>query len=162
MVLAMDLFTHGQQPGIRPLPDRMRPETLDEVVGQEHVLGDGSFLRVAIEGDALPSLILWGVPGCGKTTLARVVAKVTEAVFEPFSAVLGGVKEVREIAVQTAVEADAANVATGKGAVVLQHLKNSSKSQWNRMPMAMEQFRKTKLRNGCCLDLIISMPMAMG
>ena len=80
-----------------PLADRMRPRTLDEVVGHPELVGAGSFLRVAIERDEIPSLVLWGPPGSGKTTLARVVARVTRAAFEPFSAVLGGVAEVREI-----------------------------------------------------------------
>ena len=93
----MDLFDRGEPSGPRPLPDRLRPQSLDEIVGQGHVLGAGSFLRIAIEQDAVPSLILWGVPGCGKTTLARVIADATDAAFEPFSAVLGGVKEIRQI-----------------------------------------------------------------
>ncbi|MGM0575335.1 MAG: replication-associated recombination protein A [Myxococcota bacterium] len=75
----------------------MRPRSLDGILGQGDVLGPGSFLRLAIERDAIPSLILWGPPGSGKTTLARVVARSTDASFEPFSAVLGGVKQVREI-----------------------------------------------------------------
>ncbi len=80
-----------------PLAERMRPRTLDEVVGQAEVLGPGGFLRSAIEHDALPSLILWGPPGSGKTSLARVIAATTRARFVPFSAVLSGVKEVREV-----------------------------------------------------------------
>ncbi|MCB9786959.1 MAG: replication-associated recombination protein A [Deltaproteobacteria bacterium] len=96
--LTVDLFDtqRGQGEGA-PLADRMRPRTLDEVVGQDAVLGGGTFLRLAIERDAIPSLILWGPPGSGKTTLARVVAGSAQASFEPLSAVLGGVKEVREI-----------------------------------------------------------------
>ena len=80
-----------------PLADRMRPRTLDEIVGQEEPLSEGGFLREAVANDRVPSLIFWGPPGCGKTTLACVIANRTEAVFEPFSAVLGGIKEVRII-----------------------------------------------------------------
>jgi len=80
-----------------PLAERVRPTELDEVVGQEEVLGPGGFLREAIEADSLPSMILWGPPGCGKTTLARVIARSTRFRFVPFSAVLSGVKEVREV-----------------------------------------------------------------
>jgi putative ATPase len=79
-----------------PLAERIRPQTLDELVGQEDVLGEGRPLRRAIEGDRLPSIILWGPPGSGKTTLAHVVRQRTTAHFEALSAVLSGVKELRE------------------------------------------------------------------
>src|SRR4029077_10684265 len=79
------------------LADRMRPRTLDEIRGQEEALGPGTPLRRAIETDALRSLILWGPPGSGKTTLAHVIRRLTRAHFEAMSAVLSGVKEVREI-----------------------------------------------------------------
>jgi len=75
----------------------MRPRTLDEIVGQEEILGEGRLLRRAIERDQVPSMILWGPPGSGKTTLARVIAGLTKSEFVPFSAVLGGVAQVREI-----------------------------------------------------------------
>jgi putative ATPase len=80
-----------------PLADRIRPRTLDEILGQEEVLGPGRPLRRAIEKDTLGSLILWGPPGSGKTTLAHVIRRMTRAHFEAMSAVLSGVKEVREI-----------------------------------------------------------------
>jgi putative ATPase len=83
-----------------PLADRMRPRSLDEVVGQEALLGPGRLLSQAIGGDRLPSLILWGPPGSGKTTLAHVVSQLTKSEFVPFSAVLGGVAEVRQIVQQ--------------------------------------------------------------
>jgi putative ATPase len=80
-----------------PLADRVRPRSLDEIVGQEEILGPGRPLRRAIEQDRLRSLILWGPPGSGKTTLALVVRRLTRAHFEAMSAVLSGVKEVREV-----------------------------------------------------------------
>jgi len=80
-----------------PLADRMRPRALDEILGQEEALGPGTPLRRAIETDALRSLILWGPPGSGKTTLAQVIRRATRAHFEAMSAVLSGVKELREI-----------------------------------------------------------------
>jgi putative ATPase len=76
-----------------PLAERMRPRTLDEIVGQDDILAPGKPLRGAIERDLLQSIILWGPPGTGKTTLARVIAEVTHAHFVPFSAVLAGIKE---------------------------------------------------------------------
>jgi putative ATPase len=80
-----------------PLADRMRPRTLDEVVGQEHLLGPGKVLRTALERGELHSMILWGPPGSGKTTLASLMAHVTGARFVAFSAVLSGVKEIRAV-----------------------------------------------------------------
>jgi putative ATPase len=80
-----------------PLAERMRPQTLDEFIGQEDLLGEGRPLRRAIEGDRLQSIILWGPPGTGKTTLARVIARVTRARFVAFSAVLSGIKEIRTV-----------------------------------------------------------------
>ena len=83
-----------------PLAERMRPRTLDDVVGQEHLLGAGAPLRAQIEADRLQSMILWGPPGCGKTTLGRLIAGRARADFVPFSAVLSGIKEIREVMTQ--------------------------------------------------------------
>src|SRR5499427_2160082 len=84
-------------PGDAPLAERLRPQTLDEVVGQSHLLDPGKPLRTALERDQVPSMILWGPPGVGKTTLARIIAKMTKSTFVPFSAVLAGIKEIKEI-----------------------------------------------------------------
>jgi putative ATPase len=80
-----------------PLADRMRPQNLDDVLGQGHLLDPGKPLRTAIERDQVPSMILWGPPGVGKTTLAQIIAKMTKSTFVPFSAVLSGIKEIKEI-----------------------------------------------------------------
>src|ERR1700689_610175 len=84
----------------RPLADRMRPQTLDEFIGQEELLGPGKPLRTQIERDELGSMLLWGPPGCGKTTLARIIARGTRSEFIPFSAVVAGIKEIKEVMAQ--------------------------------------------------------------
>src|SRR6266702_2598574 len=81
----------------QPLAERMRPRTLDEFIGQEKLLGPGKSLRVQIENDNLGSMLFWGPPGCGKTTLARLIARLTRSEFVSFSAVLAGIKEIKEV-----------------------------------------------------------------
>jgi len=88
---------NASTPGARPLADRMRPRTLDEFVGQEHLVGPGKPLRVQIERDDPGSMIFWGPPGTGKTTLAKIIASVTKAEFIEFSAVLAGIKEIKQV-----------------------------------------------------------------
>jgi putative ATPase len=81
----------------RPLAERMRPHTLDEFVGQEHLLGPGKALRLQLETDDTTSMILWGPPGVGKTTLAKIIAHTTKATFIEFSAVVSGIKEIKQV-----------------------------------------------------------------
>src|SRR3979409_2478667 len=81
----------------RPLADRMRPASLDEFVGQEHILAPGKPLRLQIERDDPGSILFWGPPGVGKTTLAKIIAGVTKADFIEFSAVLAGIKEIKQV-----------------------------------------------------------------
>ena len=90
-------WRHVPEQGKRPLADRMRPETLDDYAGQEHILGPGKPLRMQIERDQLTSIILWGPPGVGKTTLAQIIARMTKSEFLPFSAVLAGIKEIKAV-----------------------------------------------------------------
>jgi len=96
---APDLFSSEQRSASTdaPLADRMRPRSLEELVGQDDILGPGRPLRLAIEQDTLSSLILWGPPGSGKTSLARLIAAHTKAQFEPFSAVTSGLPELRRL-----------------------------------------------------------------
>ncbi|HET9157651.1 MAG TPA: replication-associated recombination protein A [Myxococcaceae bacterium] len=99
----MDLFAHASEREAAtqgPLAERMRPASLEELVGQEHLTGPGRLLRRAVEGGTLPSLILWGPPGTGKTTLARLLAGATKAAFVQMSAVSAGVKDIREAVAQ--------------------------------------------------------------
>ena len=94
----MEPAVKGKPPAsTAPLADRLRPRDLDELVGQEEIVGPGTLLRRAIERDELRSLIFWGPPGSGKTTLARIIAARTRARFLPFSAVMSGIKEIREV-----------------------------------------------------------------
>ncbi|MGI8990481.1 MAG: replication-associated recombination protein A [Bryobacteraceae bacterium] len=81
----------------RPLADRMRPERLEDFVGQEHILGIGKPLRAQVERDEIGSMVLWGPPGVGKTTLARIIARLSRCEFLPFSAVLSGIKEIKAV-----------------------------------------------------------------
>src|SRR3954468_22680330 len=97
-----------------PLAERMRPRTFDEFVGQQELLAPGKPLREAIERDLLQSIILWGPPGTGKTTLARIIADHTKARFVSFSAVLAGIKEIREVM----AEAERTRRATGRRTIV--------------------------------------------
>jgi putative ATPase len=94
-----DLFAHARRrdPAFVPLAERMRPRTLDEYIGQEHLTGPGRLLRRAVESDRIPSMILWGPPGTGKTTLARIIALRTGASFEAVSATDSGVKDLRAV-----------------------------------------------------------------
>jgi putative ATPase len=94
--LGQDIKSDAQ----RPLAERMRPDRLEDYVGQEHILGPGKPLRVQIERDRLTSIILWGPPGTGKTTLATLIARQTKCAFVPFSAVLSGIKEIKEVMAQ--------------------------------------------------------------
>ena len=96
----MDLFARGEEKGVEkqsPLADRIRPESLEEFVGQEHIVGEDKILRKMMDKDKLSSLIFWGPPGSGKTTLARVIARGTHSHFVQFSAVAAGVADVRRV-----------------------------------------------------------------
>ncbi len=96
----LDLFEHQAQKttaGSRPLADRMRPVRLNQFIGQERAVGKNSLIHTAIKNDRIFSMILWGPPGCGKTTLARIIAQQTQCHFSHFSAVLSGVKDIRNV-----------------------------------------------------------------
>ncbi|NRG00086.1 replication-associated recombination protein A [Paenibacillus dendritiformis] len=95
----MDLFSYQEErdPGLRLLADRMRPRTLDEYIGQEHIVGPGRLLRRAIEGDRISSILLYGPPGCGKTTLANIISERTQGEFVRLNAVDASVKDVRAV-----------------------------------------------------------------
>src|SRR5205823_3065330 len=108
------LFAAARRAQATPLAARMRPDSLDEFVGQQHLLGAGKPLRDAIEQGRVLSMIFWGPPGTGKTTLARLVARYTDRAFAPFSAVTEGVPRVREIV----AEAEARLQREGRGTIL--------------------------------------------
>ena len=97
MSLIEGALADGENAAPEPLAARMRPRDLSEFVGQEHLVGEGKLLRQMIERDQIPSMILWGPPGVGKTTLANVIANLTKAEFVNYSAVTSGIKEIKEI-----------------------------------------------------------------
>src|SRR5262250_2981669 len=97
MSLFQSMPNAGAADTTRPLADRMRPRTLEEYAGQEHLIGPGKPLRVQIERDDSGSMIFWGPPGTGKTTLAKIIANLTKAEFIEFSAVLAGIKEIKQV-----------------------------------------------------------------
>ena len=114
-----------EQPVAQPLAARLRPQTLDEIVGQKHLLGPGRILRRIIEQDAVTSMIFWGPPGVGKTTLANVIARQTQAKFIEFSAVTSGIKEIREVM----QEADRNRVYGDKTIVFVDEIHRFNKAQ---------------------------------
>ena len=97
---------HAMAVGGAPLAERMRPRSLEELVGQEHLVGPGKPLRVQIERDDASSMIFWGPPGVGKTTLAKIIAETTKASFIEFSAVTSGIKEIKQVMVTAAKAAE--------------------------------------------------------
>ncbi len=119
-----------------PLAERMRPQTLAEFVGQEHLVGEGAVLRQAIERGKIPSFILWGPPGVGKTTLAQLIAKLLNKPFYQLSAINAGVKDIRE-----AIEsADKQNLFQQKGAILfIDEIHRFSKSQQDALLGAVEK-----------------------
>jgi len=98
--LSTELFSEDKAQPYRPLADRMRPQSLDDFIGQEHIIGDGKTLSQAIQNQSLHSMVFWGPPGTGKTTLAKIIANSVQAHFISLSAVLSGVKDIREAIAQ--------------------------------------------------------------
>lgn len=120
-----------------PLAERLRPQNIDEYIGQTHLVGKGSVLRGMIESGHVASFILWGPPGVGKTTLAKIIAKTTEAPFYTLSAVHSGVKEVREVLDRC--KADARSMfSKGRPILFIDEIHRFNKSQQDSLLGAVE------------------------
>jgi putative ATPase len=118
-------FAATSAPATAPLAERMRPRTLAEFTGQEHLLGPGKPLRVEIESDDATSMVFWGPPGVGKTTLAKIIAHVTQASFIEFSAVMSGIKEIKQVM----VEADKASQFGSRTILFIDEIHRFNKAQ---------------------------------
>ena len=123
MTAAANALSHA------PLADRMRPRTLEEFVGQEHLLGPGKPLRLAIEHDDPTSMIFWGPPGTGKTTLAKIIAALTHATFIEFSAVMAGIKEIKQVMVAAEKAASMGAGAAGRTILFIDEIHRFNKAQ---------------------------------
>ncbi|MBR7180116.1 MAG: replication-associated recombination protein A [Kiritimatiellae bacterium] len=125
MVGSGSLFEDAGTGASAPLAERLRPRTLDEVVGQRHLVGEGGVLRRLISSDNIPSMIFWGPPGVGKTTLANVIAHTSHAQFITFSAVTSGIKEIKEVM----AAADASRAYGGRTIVFVDEIHRFNKAQ---------------------------------
>lgn len=123
---------------ITPLAERLRPRTLEEYIGQEHLVGPGKIIRRMIEGGNLSSFILWGPPGVGKTTLARIIANTTNSAFYTLSAVTSGVKDVREVLERAEREASSM-FSSGRPILFIDEIHRFSKSQQDSLLGAVEK-----------------------
>ena len=117
---------------IKPLAEVLRPQTLDDYIGQEHLIGEGAILRKAIMENNVPSMILWGPPGVGKTTLANIIANTISAQFYTLSAINSGVKDVREVI-------DQAKLNYGNSILFVDEIHRFSKNQQDSLLGAVEQ-----------------------
>ena len=125
---------------MQPLAERLRPQTLDDYIGQKHLVGEGAVIRRMIEQKRISSFILWGPPGVGKTTLANIIAKTLDVPFFTLSAVTSGVKDVREVIEKAKASSFFGNVRGGVSAILfIDEIHRFSKSQQDSLLGAVEQ-----------------------
>lgn len=123
----------------KPLAERMRPKTLDEYVGQKHLVGPGAPLRIMIEQKRIPSMILWGPPGVGKTTLAEIIAKTVDSPFYTLSAINSGVKDVRQVIDEIQESQNSLFASKGRAILFIDEIHRFSKSQQDSLLAAVER-----------------------
>lgn len=121
----------------QPLAERMRPHTLDQYIGQKHLVGEGSIIRRMIDSERVSSFILWGPPGVGKTTLARIIANTTKSSFHTLSAVTSGVKDVREV-IDRCRKESGGMFSAGRPILFIDEIHRFSKSQQDSLLGAVE------------------------